>query len=313
MAILAELPHHRYSVFQREQGENGTIHLQGYTEFDSTVNWARLRICFGPPIHIERRLGSRKQARDYCMKEDTRVPATEVHEVGDWDAGGAGQRTDLRVVAEAVSSGSSLRDVAMQYPVQYVRNYRGLAALRDATQHPPSGLRSVTIVIGPPGCGKTRLVWSLYQEHEIYSKCTGPAWFDGYDGHKILLLDEFSGGDQGRDISLGLLLQILDRYPLRLPVKGAFVPFMAEHVWITTNVHPCDWYEFNGVNAIRYAALARRVSQVLTFVAGEEGEMLPIAVDLPIFWQLPHGPFPQQGDFPYVGALVDDPLATIIM
>lgn len=39
-----------------------------------------------------------------------------------------------------------------------------------------------------------------------------------------------------------MMLQILDPYPFRLPIKGGFTPAYYEIVFITTNLDPSKWY-----------------------------------------------------------------------
>lgn len=74
----------RFVVWQREKGAEGTEHLQGYIELhapirlSAMVEWLR-------GAHFEPRRGTRDQARDYCMKEDSRLAGP--WERGDFDTG----------------------------------------------------------------------------------------------------------------------------------------------------------------------------------------------------------------------------------
>lgn len=66
----------KYAVWQLEEGNNtGTPHYQGYVELVRKRALSRLHqlIPCLARAHIESRRGTAKQARDYCMKEDTRV------------------------------------------------------------------------------------------------------------------------------------------------------------------------------------------------------------------------------------------------
>ena len=63
----------KYFVFQREKGhETGTEHIQMYLEFSMSKKFDTIKSYF-PKAHIEARNGTKSQARDYCMKEDTRI------------------------------------------------------------------------------------------------------------------------------------------------------------------------------------------------------------------------------------------------
>ncbi len=88
-----------YLVYQKETGNNGTKHLQGYMclkkmMMKSTVI-LRLSGC-----HIEKRLGNHSQAKTYCMKEQTRDNDTLPVEFGSDELipTGKGQRTDLKEI-----------------------------------------------------------------------------------------------------------------------------------------------------------------------------------------------------------------------
>lgn len=78
------LPDHadiRYVVWQRERGAEGTEHWQGYVEFDKPMRLAAVKLWL-PTAHFEPRRGTRDQARDYCMKADSRINGP--WERGDW-------------------------------------------------------------------------------------------------------------------------------------------------------------------------------------------------------------------------------------
>lgn len=79
-------------------------------------------------------------------------------------------------------------------------------------------------------------------------------WFDGYSGQLLILLDDY--GHPGMDINL--LKQLLDRYPMRLPVKCGSVVHYAAIIVITTNQEPRDWYPIVGTRD--YDAIMRRLT-----------------------------------------------------
>lgn len=76
---LTDDPKVRYAIFQREQGENGTIHFQGYLELTRSQRMSYVKRLI-PRAHWESRIGTRDQARDYARKEETRIE-------GPWECG----------------------------------------------------------------------------------------------------------------------------------------------------------------------------------------------------------------------------------
>lgn len=62
----------RYVIFQKEKGENGTEHYQGYLELRRNQRMSFIKRMM-PRAHLEQRRGTREQARDYARKEETRI------------------------------------------------------------------------------------------------------------------------------------------------------------------------------------------------------------------------------------------------
>ena len=105
-------PNERFIIWQVEQGEQGTRHIQGYIELSKPARIAALKKWL-PQAHFESRRGSREQARDYCKKEDTRIAGP--FERGDWEAGGIGARTDLLQIKRKIDNGSQEKEIADEH------------------------------------------------------------------------------------------------------------------------------------------------------------------------------------------------------
>lgn len=65
--------------------------------------------------------------------------------------------------------------------------------------------------------------------------------------------------------SLTYLLQMLDRYPMTLEVKGSYAALVAKKIIVTTNIHPALWYDYSRREE-QYKALQRRFTKIVTFV-----------------------------------------------
>lgn len=129
----------RYSIAQVERGEeSGRIHIQGYSEWATPIRLitvlTRIPCLLGS--HFELPNGNRTQCRDYCRKARTQV--SEPVEVGDWDAGGQGHRSDMDGLLEAVREGKSDHDIAMEYPKGFLLYGQKIQQLRAALKEKPS-------------------------------------------------------------------------------------------------------------------------------------------------------------------------------
>ncbi len=256
-----------YLVWQREKcPDTGRLHIQGYVEFSNGIRLTRARNLLGvPTAHLEPRLGSRDQARDYAMKTDTRDlgPDAGPFELGEFNHSATQSKKSYKRARDFMAQGHTLDDLLDDMPCMYARH-------RSAWQHARAShlqkkartWRDVRtwVLWGPTRTGKTR------QAHEIMPNAftlnfgkTGSVWWDGCDGHTELIIDEFRGHKQ---IPYSYLLQILDGHTQRLDVKGSFTYALWTRVIITSNVQPELWYpleEFNG------GPLEARLHQIVFF------------------------------------------------
>lgn len=258
----------KYLVYQEEVGENGTYHFQGYCEFTNKLSLNPAKALLGgASVHIERRRGSQEQAITYAKKEDTRVDGP--HEFGEPRT--QGKRMDLEGFKDAVMSGARKRDLLDEHVsiiARYPKFYDQLTMMNRPTR---SEEPVVTLLIGETGSGKTRYVMDKYGEDEDFYVAplnNGTMWYDTFDGHTKVLLDDFAG--KMSHISLCSLLRLLDRYPVLVPTKGSHTWWLPNEVFITTNIEPKDWYDFKG-RGEQYKALARRFHKVFVYYVSLPG------------------------------------------
>ena len=83
-------------------------------------------------------------------------------------------------------------------------------------------------------------------------------WWDGYDGHTDIILDDF----RGDYCKFAYLLKILDRYPLQVEVKGGMRQLRCRNIFITSDVHPELIY---GDHVGDKSQLLRRISKIVGF------------------------------------------------
>jgi len=228
-------PQFRYMVYQTEVApDTGRVHVQGYIEFKQAVRRNALKDLLGGLAHIEPRRGTRKQARDYCMKADTRMPGTEPIELGEFSEGGQGNRLDLtKAKAEIRSLGNyrkcldtdSLDRVTARHP----------RWVTDQLMMVPRGMRTppiVTVYYGPTNTGKT------YRCHQAFPGLVHEVRLDNgfvnYSGQQYVLFDEFDKDPW----PFGLMLKLLDRYPIQINIKNGYVWWEPTHIFITATESP---------------------------------------------------------------------------
>lgn len=274
----------KYLTYQLEKGENGTLHFQGYVEFTNPRGLNSVKTLLGcNHIHIERRRGTSRQAADYCQKDDTRVEDTEFFEYGELSS--QGERNDLESFKDAVKAGKRKRDLVEEHfgtLARYPRFYDTLTSLCRPKREKDL---EVVLHIGGTGLGKTRLVMDTHGDSDelfLAPLSNGVSWYDGYDGHKTVLLDDFAGA--ASHMSLASLLRLLDRYPQQVPIKGGFVWWLPDKIYVTTNILPCDWYKWEKREE-QYRALERRFTSVFLFYPKLHSEDLGYVLQDRTWWK----------------------------
>jgi len=272
IAVLKPLA--KYAVFQTERGTGrveasgdltprGTEHYQGYVELTKPTRITALQKLV-KMSYFERR-GTREQARNYCMKDDTRVEGP--WEIGTWTGKSQGRRMDLeRLITMAKDPKVSDVDILDALPTEYMRFYKCVDRIRSLPALQKPKVRDdleVAVFYGPPGTGKTHTAYEFDSDLYAIPVNDGKSmWFDGYRGERTLLIDDFKG-----NMKLTNLLRILDKYPIQVPVKGGFVYLQCVTILITSNYHPNDWYDWHSPvdRTPSRGALLRRINMIKKF------------------------------------------------
>lgn len=242
-----------YAVYGREVGETGTPHLQGYLQLSRKQRFVYVKKAVDDRAHLEVARGSAQQASDYCKKDG------DFTEIGSLPPSTQGKRHDLEKAKALIDDGHKLSEVAEEcftVFLKYERSLRSYCLLR-ATKR--DWVTEVFIFWGTTGTGKTRAVHE--SEEDLWVACDNQLrWFDGYEGQEAVLFDDFVSVKNDK---FGFLLQLLDRYEMRVPVKGGFVNWAPKRVYFTSNLDVCDW--FTGVSASSLDALKRRITKKTHF------------------------------------------------
>lgn len=243
----------KYLIYQKEKGENGTIHFQGYVVFNHRKKAETIKK-MSPRTHWEVRKGTHQDAKTYVTKQPTKID-------GPWEQGddsdipnGQGQRNDLLTVKRALDAGASEEELVEEHFVQCARHMRFFRDYRRIKARQRSWKSHVVVLWGPTGTGKSRYATENYPG--AYWKPQGD-WWDGYEGQETVVIDEFYGW-----LSYSIMLRLLDRYPLIVGTKGGHANFAPRTIVITSNRHPIEWYN---TNKHPYPPLERRIDQILHF------------------------------------------------
>lgn len=229
---------------QKEQGEStGYTHWQAVVTYDKQVRLSAVKKTFGSRCHAEPTRSA--AAREYVWKESTFVDGSR------FEFGKLPVRRNCSSDWAEIYAAAKSGDFDRIPPGVVVRNYGNLQKIASANAE-PIGLERVTYVYwGVTGAGKSRTAWSE-AGLDAYPKDPCTKFWDGYRGQGHVVIDEFRG-----TIGISHLLRWLDRYPVLVEIKGSSTVLRAEKIWITSNLHPRDWYK--DLDALTVEALLRRL------------------------------------------------------
>ncbi len=242
----------RYIAWGKEIApKTGKEHHQGWIQMINPKDMGPMRKMFtsyGCSVHLESCKGSELQNDEYCSKDKC------VTKLGDFKV--QGQRTDLEDIKKTIDKGGTMYEISQSNFGDYIRYNKGFEKYKQLVDKKNSRkFRKVEVEIhkGSTGTGKTR---ACYSDGTFMIHGDSLEWWDGYEGEKTLLIDEYSN-----QVSLTKLLGLLDGYQMRLPIKGGFTYAMWNKVKITTNldsIHEKAKWE-------HLQALDRRINLVVNY------------------------------------------------
>lgn len=226
------------------------IHEQGYVEYDREVSGQQLAKAF-PGIHWASRRGTAVQASVYCKKEGNWT------EEGTISAPEQGKRTDLNTVKEMALAGASMK--AITAVAETFQAMRMAEKIREYHEPKRDWKPHVIWYWGPTGSGKTRRAWEEAKGlGETWQSSGSLKWWQGYDGHENVILDDF----RGDFCPLHMLLNILDRYPFSVEYKGGSRQLLAKRIWITCPYPPQAIYQDRADRGEDIKQLLRRIDKI---------------------------------------------------
>lgn len=229
----------RYLVYSYEVGEETkTAHIQGYVVFDDAKTMSsvskKLR-----RAHLEPARGTAESNRIYIVgpyeKNGKSKPYNPNHtERGDIPR--QGKRNDLDEMREQLKENPSMRHV-----VETAKSYQSIKMAEIYLKYKETRRSKKPVIIwyyGETGTGKTER--ALAELGDDYYPCARTGrWFDGYDAHKDILVDDV----RYDFMPFSEWLKFMGRAPFQVETKGSTRQMLAERVIFTSPYDPLTCLE----------------------------------------------------------------------
>lgn len=203
-------------------------HLQCYFYYTNPRSFSAIKKQF-KTAHIEPAKGTPDQASNYCKKEG------KYHEGGELPQK-QGSRNDLDEIKKCLEKTGKMREV-----VSIATSYQSVKMAEQILKYhekPRNEKPLVEWFYGATGTGKSRMAYYCLGE-DCYTCLSTGKWFEGYDAHENVLID-----DMRKDfMKFHELLRLLDRYAMRVECKGGSRQFKAKHIIITSAYHPQELFD----------------------------------------------------------------------
>lgn len=289
-----------YCIFQFEIGKEGTLHIQGFFRFSKPKSFSTMRSYF-PFGHVDLPYGGdyvpSEDLRDYCSKiydeknkqgkyvtreEDKDENCLNVTRLdGPYSYGTfveGRERIDLKDFKEMLEQGLSNEEIRTQAPSLYFR-FRPKGLLEMKQDILGESLKKnkrdvfVTYVYGVSRMGKSTMTIDDLGFENVFV----PDWekgrqfyFEGYNGEKIITLDEFEG-----QIPITSMNKLLEGRPHRFNVKGGSCWAQHAQVFIVANMPLEQQYlgkEERDKNPLAFLAFKERIHKIIRFTGKAWGD-----------------------------------------
>lgn len=235
-----------YKLIAKETAPTtGTPHIHVYLELENGKSFARMKKIF-PRANIKVALGNGEQNKKYLSKEclylEEGIPKKQ------------GQRSDIQIVRAKMKEGANLREI-----VNTAGSYQSIRIAEVHLKYFEKARNwkpKVVWIHGPTGTGKSRMAFSRCEGHDTYVAMENTKWWEGYDGHSHVIIDDI----REDSFTFKGLLRLIDRYEYRLECKGGSRQFLAKEIYITAPKSPQQMFQFCG-EAI--GQMIRRIDEII--------------------------------------------------
>lgn len=229
ITAMANLPK-AYVIYGKEVAPTtGTPHLQGYAYFPNKATFKQLKKWL-PRAKLLVANGTIEHNIRYASKDGI------VTEHGERPR--QGKRTDLDVIKGKIKNNEvvRMRDVTLE--ATSLQSIKVAEVLLKYHETKRTWKPYVKWLHGPTGTGKTRTAMEELGD-DVYVAMESNKWWEGYDAHESVLID-----DMRKDFcKFHVLLRLLDRYEFRLENKGGSRQLLAKKIYITSCYHPSVMFD----------------------------------------------------------------------
>ena len=257
--------------FGREEGAEGTPHLQGFTRFSGVKRLGAVKRILGRRLHLEKARGTDMENKLYCSKtrDSDETPNDIFHENGVMSS--QGRRSDLDAVRARINDGATDRDIAEEFFPLWTRYRQSFSAYRNLINPMASQARyeigtfpeswrilgewdfeTCLILWGPPGIGKTHLALAILGDALVVSHIDELQHYDP-SIHKGIIFDDMDFNHIPVSAQIHLTDKEFDR-SIHIRYGLASIPAGTKKIF-TTNVENGQIFDLNPDFGV-----ARRVS-----------------------------------------------------
>jgi len=234
----------KYFIYQQEKcPETNRLHWQGFMILDRQMTIGGIKkLMKDNTVHLEITKGTNDEASNYCKKDDTcNDPATRKSygELPPSPKDGLKGNMWDKIKLDLENTDMTFNEIVqnnIQLAGMHYNNIQRLYAAyrRDRT---PKEFTAIAI-IGPGGIGKSYYAEKAFGMENCYTKDPSTKWWDGYDGEKVIIINEFYG-----QWLLSQFLEYCDIRPIAVETKGGTLKIRPRIICFTSHKHPDTWYK----------------------------------------------------------------------
>ena len=227
-----------FIIYAPEVGESGTPHLQGYFEMPLQTTMSALKKKLSKTAHFEAAKGTAQQNINYIQgpydngdKHKPYNPNTVIRGTPKKQ----GARNDLETIRTVIKDGGNFRQV-----LETATSYQSVQMAQVYLKYFEPTRKWTTKVrwfFGDTGCGKTSAAeeW-LGPDH--YPVMSNAKWWEGYDAHPHVLIDDF----RKTRIPFDDLIRLLEKGEYRVECKQGSRQMLAKRIAVTSQDSPEEMF-----------------------------------------------------------------------